>query len=281
MEKLVLDISVQGLTPDYLEQAHRYVLIGPNRLAYLITDQLHRVAVVKSWEINANSLPAEQYLRRVLDDDAILAHNFAQTTIGIQNNLHVVTPNRMFDPTRLPSYFQLLTAFGKSHHFAFDDLPVSDAKLVYALEPELKALIDEKLPGARMAHATTALIEAYRSICNASTYNVFVHVFGHQMQVFVFDGTDILFFNTFRFSSSSDFVYFALLPMKQLQIDPAQVSPVISGEIPETSDALTTLRRFTGPLRFTQLPQVFEYPGAVRSLPSHFCFDLLALKLKK
>jgi hypothetical protein len=281
MERIVLDISTSGLTAQYLEQASRYVLIGTSRMAYLITDQSQRVLAVKSWELQTNSMPAVLYLRKILESDQLMSQPYAETTVGIQNNLHAITPNRMFDPSRLPAYFRLLTAFGKSHHYAFDDLPNADSKLVYAIAPELKDLLDEKIPNARIVHAMSAMVETCRTSCNASTYNVFVHVYNHNMQVILFDGLDLLFFNTYTFSSASDFVYYALLPLTQLQINASQVSPVVSGEITEDADCITVLRRFTGPIRFMPSPQIFEYPGAIQSLPGHFCFDLYALKLKK
>jgi hypothetical protein len=273
MGKVILDIKVQDL-----RQAHAYVLVGPERLSFLLSDPSNKILALTAMEVSDARM-----LGSAIESDPILNKQYAEVTVGVQNKYHTVVPNRMFDPTRLPAYFQLLAdkSLSESAHFAFDDLPAHDAKMVYAIEHEIKAAIDQKWPGARILHQMTAMLEACRSLCNASTYNVFVNVYLHDMQVIVFDGTDLLYFNTYRFHSPSDFVYFLLLPLKQLQIDPMQVSVVVSGEITEDSDCITIAQRFAGPFRFMQLPRVFDYPGAVQSLPSHFCADLYSLKLKK
>lgn len=278
MEKIILDIKVQGLHDDYLSHASYYVLVGKQRLSYLVSDPSNKILALKVAE-NAGQ---PNGLAALASQDALLQTQPAQTAIGIQNEYATLVPNRMFDPTNLPSYFKLLAHFGPTSKmsFGFDDLPRFDAKMVYAIEPEIEALLKEKWPETRTFHAKTALLEAYRSYCNASTYNVFVNVTQHIMHVVVFDGTEILFSNSFVFKSASDFVYFLLLPLKQLQIEPSSTSVVVCGEITEDSDCLTLARRFTAPFRFMQLPRVFDYPGAVQSLPSHFCFDLYSLKLK-
>jgi Protein of unknown function (DUF3822) len=280
MEKRILDITVHGLHDDYLTHAHCSLLIGDDRLAFLITDPSNKILAVKSWQLQTNGLPAARYLDQICENDPVLKNRFASTTIGIQNGLHTIVPNRMFDPTRLPAYFNLLTAHVQ-RHYQFDSLDFADSKLIFALDSDLKELIDRRFAGARILHSMTSLVEVARSLSNASTYNVFANIYHHTVQVIVFDGQDLLFFNTYQFGSASDFVYFVLLPLKQLQIDPLQVSVVVSGEVTEESDVVTILRRFTGPVRFTQLPHMFDYPGAVQSLPSHFCHDLYSLKLTK
>jgi Protein of unknown function (DUF3822) len=278
MGKVILDITVQGLHDDYLRHAHAHILLGPERLAYLVSDTSNKILAVKAMEISGGNT-----LANALESNAMLRNSFAEVTIGIQNKQHTIVPNRMFDPTRLAAYFNLLssTVSKANTYFGFDDLPALDAKLVYAIEPEIKAAIDKKWPQARVVHHMTAMLEASRAQCNASTFNVFVNVYLHDMQMIIFDGTDLLHFNVYRFNSPSDFVYFLLLPLKQLQIDPTQVSIVMSGEITEESDCIMIAQRFTGPFRYMQLPRMFDYPGAVQSLPSHFCADLYSLKLKK
>jgi hypothetical protein len=281
MEKLIIDINSPEVKENLGVPEQCYALFGHERLSYLITDQSNQIRTLKSWQIGLNGKSSPSYLQQICQQDQKLQAEYSQASIGVQNAYHTLVPNRMFDPSRLKAYFDLLTASGKSLHYAFDDLPDFDAKLVYAVETEIWELMNQTLPNARIFHSISALLEVYRAYCHKTTFNVFVNVYHHTQQIMIFDGSELLFFNTFTFTSPSDFVYYLLLPLKQLNIDPTSVSIVVSGELIEDSDCIKIARRFVGPFRFMQLPNVFEYPGAVQSLPSHFCFDLYSVKLKK
>jgi Protein of unknown function (DUF3822) len=289
MEKVILDITVQDELPKaFLEHAQRYLVIGRDRISYLISDTREQIIAVKAQHLDYKI--AKNGLEQAFAKDDLMAHQYAGSTVGVLNRYHTIVPNRMFDISRLPAYFTLLSSIGQDknaansggeYQYHFDDLPFLDAKLVYAIEPEVAAFLDKYLPKAQVCHQMTAFIQACRAQCHASTFNTFVHVFQHDIVILIFEGMDLIFFNTYSFSSPSDFVYFIMLPLKQLKIDPLQTSAVISGEITEDSDCLMLARRFMGPFRFQKAPHMFEYPGAIESLPSHFCFDLYSLKLKK
>ena len=86
-------------------------------------------------------------------------------------------------------------------------------------------------------HTATVLLDTLTRLPNGGTGCIgYLHLAENQMDLAVFEGKKLRFFNSFPHNASADAVYYLLFTLEQLQIDPAEIRLRLLGEIREDGD---------------------------------------------
>ncbi len=280
MEKISLDITAAPFSIAEYGRCELTLLISPDGLAWLVADERRTALAQKSWEFfnpNQQLADAEIGLRRVFSSDEKLGLKYGSVRVALMNRYATLVPNRLFNSSELPGYFQLLLQHDVPFSYFFDDLPEMDAKLIFAVETPVLRLFDQYFPEKKIQHGGSALLRHWHKLARRSDFEVFVNVKNQQGQVAVFDRKNLQFFNSFTFTKAADFLYFVLLAFEQFRLNPTEIPLTISGELLEDSEIFRLLYRYIRHLRFVPPTQNYQLPGAMEALPGHFNFDLYSL----
>lgn len=281
MEKINLDITDRRFEAARAASYELALLVGTDGLSFSIADGAGEVLALKSWFFpnpTGAFKQVEPAVRRILAGDEKLRLPFGRVRCAVFNHAATLVPNRLFNPAELPAYFNLLLRAAIPLNYHFDELPDLDSKLVFAIESSTAKVCEQYFPKEKPTHASAALLRAWQRLARRNDYDVFLNLRNQVAQIAVFDRRHLLFFNTFSFQKASDCLYFTLLPFEQLRLNPLETPLTLSGELMPDSEIYRLLYRYIRDLRFAQLPDFYQFPGAIQALPAHLNFDLYALK---
>jgi hypothetical protein len=250
-------------------QCNLFVLFGANRLSYFVTTHQGQATVVCSF------LLEEQPLASVVLADEHLNLSFQSVTVSFQNPYLTLVPNLIFNPADAATYLENSFRLPHQHYLLTDNLPSIGSQNVFLAPIEVYQFFQKQYPEAVFHHAATSLLLAYQDrAVQQATPSVFVNVIDGAFQVAVFRQDKLLFWNTFEFKSSKDFIYFVLLVYKQCNLDPENVTLYFSGLILPKSEIHHLLSRYIRTIQFLKRTAAFNFSSEFDTPAEHLHFDL-------
>ncbi|MFN0036048.1 MAG: DUF3822 family protein [Saprospiraceae bacterium] len=257
------------------------MVVGTDGVSLLAKGPAGKILALKSWQFSAGTdqdfHTVESDLRMVFGSERLLDLPFASKTCALSCPASTLVPHRLFDPTRLGQYFKLLLRSTNERTYGFEKLEAFDCYLVWAAEPDLMRLCGQYFPIENLGHLAAPLLRAFGHLAPAEGYAVFANLRGQKVQIAVFERQNLVFFNAFDFAKPNDLLYFVLLAYKQFDLNPLEIPLTLSGTLLEDSDLFKLLCRYVRPMRFPPLPNGFQLPEEVKSLPAHYWFDISTL----
>ncbi len=281
MEKQTLEVTDARLDARFAAQCALHVVLGVESLSILAsTATTLEVLALQTWlykQPEQTFESVEWNLRRILRDELLVSMPFSQVRCAIFHPNTTLVPRRLFQHNALPDYFKLLLP-ASNYVYGYDEIPELDVFLVYATDPALMRLSSEFFPKGRNRHLALPLLKYWWQQAAGNSYSVFVN-FRHQMaQVAVFERQNLLFYNVFPFSASSDLLYFILLVYDQFRINPVETPLTVAGNLLPDSELYRILQRFIREIRFGIPPADYSLPRESQVLPAHCYIDLFCLK---
>ena len=101
-------------------------------------------------------------------------------------------------------------------------------------------------------HPASTLLETLikENLERTDDTRIYLNVKDQRFEMFVLEGTKLLFNNTFRFKTKEDFLYFLLFAMEQLHLDAETVPVYFMGMIAEDSKIVELVTRYVRDIRF-------------------------------
>lgn len=282
MERQTIDITIRDFQADDASAMDCHIVVGHIGLSACIRKN-HEIRALRGWhfdQANKARLDVDSAFRdmnTVLATEPIFDYDFESISIFFSTPWATLVPNRLFDSGTPPkTYLSLLTQENANLEATSTQVNALDSYLVYGIEKPILKLLLSKFPNARFSHIGHPLLLAWRKKIGAKGTGAFINFSNHIAQMAVYSRGELLFFNTFGFTSPADFLYFALLPFNQLNLNPLDVPLTLSGEIVEYAALHKVLMRYVRTIHFMPENTDLDLPGAVRALPEHFHFDLFS-----
>ena len=255
-------------------------ILGSESLSAIVVDSTDKLIALESWEyqhLTKSFEQAEREVRGILKQEAIFQLPFGQKFVALSHPYITLIPRRLFQHGKLPDYFQLVIKPGE-YQYTYEELPEFDAYLVCATEKGQARLFTEFFPDARLRHLAAPVLRYIRNMAAVSEHTVFVNLRAKVAQIVVLERQNLLFFNTYNFSTPSDLLYYVLLAYDQFRLNPMQTPLTLAGNILKDSELFSMLYRFVREVRFATPPTRIHLPSKVETLPVHCVTDLLCLK---
>ena len=254
-------------------------IAGVDGLSYCILGKDQTLLALNAWDFAAlggDSSRIESAIRSVLATDTLYNRVFAERRCAVSTSIITLVPKRFFKPDTLPDYFKLLMK-DKPCVYNATELQRQDLWAVYAVEQDLNGLLEQFFQSASSQHILKAQLAAYHAVANPQKSGVYIHVRGYSLYITVVDRQHLLFYNSFRFDSPGDFLYYVLLAYEQCRLKPDTVPLYISGNMLENGAVYRNLFRYVQHIQFLGMPGAVQLSKSV-SLPNkHLFFDLFAL----
>lgn len=248
----------QGMVSDPL----LLLLVEHHRLLYTIVDSSRGKAVVfREYLLTSDAADGfaytEGFFEAVRDEDEVLRNLMAKKVIvSFHSPRHTLIPDPLFSKSHLQEMLDMTSTPAFEARYFSDSLPSAQAQLVYAVPVSLLSETGDAFSQAQVFHASGAFIENELRL-NKHEDQPIVSVL---LRPGIFDllitrGSELLFFNTFRYQSTEDFIYFLLFSLEQQQLNPDQVWVRAYGEIEKVSSMWMVSRKY---IRNFSLGSAFE-----------------------
>ncbi len=188
----------------------------------------------------------------MLKNDAFLNKNYKKVNFCFISSKFTLIPTALFNKERLKEYFTFNVELNPFDELHFNKLTRSDANLIFSVPSEITTLLVNRFPEIKFYHQGTSLI--FNLISFATEKNIQSCLIQANLQGSFFDllvviGGKLILYNTFTYSSESDFIYFFLNALSQLNIKPENADIFFTGDIEKKSDLYKQMTQFIGSFR--------------------------------
>lgn len=256
------------------------------RLFYGVIDQDRKKAVVmKDYQMVNDQDTEEDYtpgfFNRILEEDEILqALNPNKIVLSVFSQQQSLVPNPLFDKNHLKEILGLTCIVNKGHDVYADTISSANAHSIYAVSAALLEETGNRFKNASLFHAGSAFIESQLRLNKHETEaKVSVLIRNQYFDVVITQGNELKLYNSYRFYSSEDIMYYLLFTMEQLQLNPDQIAVRCYGEIEKISSHWMLARKYIRNISLGEKPEGVSYSYGIEKFSAHQYYPLFIQEL--
>jgi hypothetical protein len=210
--------------------------------------------------------PSDDIRYAALIDEIIMhrqwiAYPYQTVTVIIDHDANCLIPVPLYDEKEKGSYLAFNQTYRDNSRIVADILKNADSANIYYLSNPLVAKIKELWANARIVHLSSVLIESLLITYKNKGFEdkIFVHVRDQFFDLVVLREEKLQFFNSFKFNTKEDFLYFILFAMEQLRLNPETNEIIFSGNIDKDSPLLEIALHYIRTAKFAPRNEHFSY----------------------
>lgn len=214
----------------------------------------------------------------VKKESKLMSGAYKEVICMIVHNISTLVPSPLFDNQKKNLYLHFNASFDTiSNSVMADDIKSLDAKNVFSVPVALKVKLEGMYSYVRFHHYSSTLIDSLLlENKNQTTKKVYVHVQNSHFEIVYIEGKKLIFYNTFKYKSAEDFMYYLMFIYDQLQLNPETIEVVLLGEIEKKSGLYTLAQKYIRHIKFGERNSNKDYSYQLQALPKHFYFTLFS-----
>ena len=187
---------------------------------------------------------------------------FSEVIVVHRNNLFSLVPKSLFDHAEMANYLKFNTKILATDHIDYDEIEGFDMMNVYVPFVNVNNYIYDLFGEFTFKHNGTVMIE---SLLKGNTADkeptCYVHIAHRQLDITVIAKKKLVFFNSFKFSTKEDLVYYLLFTLEQLKMDTESVKLKLFGNIEEGDELYSICYQYVKNISIF-VPSTSSYPFA-------------------
>ena len=215
-------------------------------------------------------------LNVVLESQGWLRGKTLETKILTGNAKNTILPSGLFKGTFTPGYLDFNYGQDEKAVTFIDELPSQLSKNIFALPYPLFLLVSKAWPGSPVNHVSTFMIECLPKNATGTpgAWQVVAYIHPGSIAILSFKGEDLAFFNTFEYRTDEDALFYLLVVIDQLGLDPSSLELVLCGHVFKGDPVYVLFTRYIKQVRFADLPDLY-YSRSLKNIPGHLYVNLL------
>jgi hypothetical protein len=181
-----------------------------------------------------------QKIISIFGDDNDLQQDFSSIFAVHQNNLSTLVPNEYFDRSNLDAYLKYTVKTLATDFITYDSLESINASTVYIPYVNINNYLFQNFGEFEFKHHSSILIDKILILSKEnSETQFFVNVSSNQLDIIVCKQENLIFNNSFSYTTKEDFIYYILFTAEQLQMNPNEFQLTFIGNIDKESELYT------------------------------------------
>jgi hypothetical protein len=271
------------------------VRLNSDSLSYAVLDtRTNKFLHIETWEqglpkrkpyIPGDKEPEDMgRIIELLEDDLNwLTGNFSHKRIIIDQGKSTLVPHALFKEENKEAIFNFNVAGGPypADALRHDRLVSLNAFVVYHLPHNTKKLLEDYFSSSQVIHYSSALIQPV-FLKNRNQENdqlLYVNVAASRVDIMRMKGKKLDYFNSFRYNTAEDFLYFVIFVVEQLGLNPETAELMMMGEVDKHSSLTDLMMKYVRNVSFARRNDDFRYSFVFDQLPGHYYYNLLNASL--
>lgn len=287
--------SDPGLDKQKVFEYELAVRLRADRLSYCILDSnTNKFLHLETWEEavpeRKSFIPGDEdaddtnKLIHLLENDlSWLTSGFKQTRLIIDQGKSTLIPQALFKEEEKSNVFEFNIAGGPypEEELAYNHLTGINAYSIYHVSPGINKLVKKFFHEAKAYHFSTAFIQSIylKNMNKDNEHKLFVHTSGGRMDILRIKAKKLDYYNSFRFNTAEDFMYYLIFVVEQLGLNPESVEVLMMGEIDKHSSLTELAKKYVRNVFFLARNDDFRYSFVFDQLPGNYYFNLLNVSL--
>jgi hypothetical protein len=219
------------------------------------------------------------FMNELISDFPHLKNQYKLLKIAFEGCKSTLIPASVFDPSEVANYMEFSFGEGVDDHIFSDHLVSPDAYQVFAMPSEYARVLSEQFDRHRIINTSSVFIEGiwmnYKS--RSRSPKIFLNIRSKFMDLMVFDGSQMTYFNTFSQHNRDDIVYYLIFVMEQLNHDPEHIPLILFGNAGEDEALMDLLMIYIRNIELGKRSAFFKYSHVLREVPAHSHYPLFNL----
>ena len=224
------------------------IQVSLNGLSFCIFDTISKTILSSENVVFPKELTPYEVLKRLkqfFNHHNIQNSHFSEVIVVHRNNLFGLVPKALFEPNELANYLKFNIKILANDHLAFDELESYDMVNIYVPFVNINNYIYDLFGEFTFKHNGTVMVE---SLLNGHTNSkqpvCYAYVHEKQIDITVISQKRLLLFNSFKFVTKEDFLYYLLFTLEQLKLDTESIALKLFGAIEEGDDIYDMCHRY-------------------------------------
>ena len=264
---------------DLLSKNSLSILISQDGLSYSIYDiDDKKVQALVSMQFEANK--ADE-IRQFVESEGLKDTQFENINIVFATRNVTIVPDAIFDENSAESIYSLNRKISPNEEIRYARLPKSQTVIIFAIDKNIVALLDEMFPRYNLHPQSYPLIETSLTKTKISEkpnrQRMMVQVFEDFFEILVIDKGQIANYNTYAYKSSNDILYFIINTFEQLGLQPEECEIAFSGFIEQDDLAVLHVKKFVRTVYFESLNSDYKYFYRFQEFSPHYFYNFLSI----
>ena len=264
---------------DLLSKNSLSILISQDGLSYSIYDiDDKKVQALVSMQFEANK--ADE-IRRFVESEGLKDTQFENINIVFATRNVTIVPDAIFDENSAESIYALNRKISPNEEIRYARLPKSQTVIIFAIDKNIVALLDEMFPRYNLYPQSYPLIKTSLTKKKISEkpnrQRMMVQVFEDFFEILVIDKGQIANYNTYAYKSSNDILYFIINTFEQLGLQPEECEIAFSGFIEQDDLAVLHEKKFVRTVYFESLNSDYKYFYRFQEFSPHYFYNFLSI----
>ena len=258
-----------------------YLTVGPAGVRVGVADvRRNKFVALDDYPAPAGTTGAEVLTALPTQHDLVGRAGWNRVRLAVQNFAFTLLPAPLFNPGDEAAYLRLHAASAPTETAHAYRHAALDIVSVFGADRAITDWFQATYPTGRLLHDTSALLEgvAHQSEANA-VRRVYLSIGPQELTVLVVSNKRPEFCNVFAFTTPEDLIYYTILVMQELHLNPDQDRVVVWGDLVHDSGLFTILRKYVRHVRFGNRPFDLHYSYRLNDVFEYRYFDLFSLHL--
>ncbi|WP_345073579.1 DUF3822 family protein [Hymenobacter fastidiosus] len=272
----------ETLTGDDLAAYNLYLTAGPAGLRVGVADvRRNKFVALDDYAIAPAASLAGQFRALAAQHDLVGQTGWNSVRLAVQNRFFTLLPAPLFRQGDEAAFLRLHHQVDADHetvrHYRHSTL---ETVSIFAAEKTLADWFQSTYPTGKLVHQTSALLEGVIHQSEQSgPRRLYLSVAHQELTIVAVRDKRVEFCNVFAFTSAEDLIYYTILVMQELQLNPDQDPVVVWGDLTHDSELFTILRKYIRHVRFGNRPFDLAYSYRLNDVFEYRYFELYALHL--
>ena len=192
---------------------------------------------------------------------------FSEIIVAHRNNLFSLVPKPLFDENEMANYLKFNTKILANDHIAYDTIENYDIINVFVPFVNINNYIYDIFGEFNYTHSGTVMIHSLLgSKTDTKNPTCYIHIMENEFEITVISQKKLLLYNSFKYTTKEDFIYYILFTLEQMQLDTETIKLMLFGAVKENDslfnicyEYIKDISLFTPP--YTLYPMTNEKDG--------------------
>jgi len=280
MEKKQNQITNKSKDFNNLNESHLSIQLSLDGFSFCIVDKnKNRIFDLKHISFSNNSPTPQKHLENVeklFKQEALLKRKYDSVNITHVNDLSTLVPKPLFDDNHLNNYLKYSSKTYKNDYIVYDELDNHDIVNVYIPFVNINNFFLENFGGFEYKHFSTVLIE---NLLNTYKFSEHPHMFANinekHFEIVIIANNKLIFYNTFKYHSKEDFIYYVLFTAEQLNLNPEKMDLVFSGIVSKENDLYKIAYKYIRSISLLENRSKYQFDPSIKEADKRRFFTLI------
>lgn len=239
------------------------------------TNTIERLQHMQS-EKKATPFELLNQLKTIIESNADFNQPFDSVMCIYQNELSTLIPKSLFNENHLADYLKFNAKILQTDFIDFDTIAINDSVNIYVPLVNVNNYLFDTFGSFIYKHASTILIESVlQSSSNHKDTQFYINVGHLHFEMIAAKGKQLIYYNTFEFTTKEDFIYYILFTVEQLKLDPETLKINLSGHIQTDDDLYTIVYKYIRYVEFLEPVCKYQFQTTNQPKEKHSNFILI------